>query len=166
LIFIKLYGGLIAVYRNPHNCEIISPNLINMYEINKDFIETIDKSESVYLIFTFVHPSFPPIISKLVENNTNVSIIITKELLRKIKSEKDGEFISYFAFENIKFYLYDKDINMVSFALSDYCLILRLLSKNNEYDNKQLSFLDSKALLWGKNLFDYYLKDTVPIIEI
>ncbi|WMW22966.1 winged helix-turn-helix domain-containing protein [Methanolobus mangrovi] len=147
------------------NAEIISPSLVSMYEINKDFIEQAHSSGSLYFIFTFMHPSFPPTVYKFIDNNIDVSIIITKELLRKIKTEYYDDLKNHLMHENIKFYLYEQDIKIGSFALSDYHLILRLLSKDNEYDNKQLFFSDPKALQWGKDLFDYYLKDATLIAE-
>jgi len=147
------------------NGKIITPSLVDIYEVNKDFIENANSSSSLYFIFTFMHPTFIPLIYKFIENNIDVSIILTKELLKIIKAEYYDDLKNHFMHENIKFYLYEKDIKIGSFSLSDYHLILRLLTRNNEYDNKQLFFSDQKALQWGKELFDYYLKDSILITE-
>jgi Predicted transcriptional regulator len=138
---------------------------VDIYEVNKDFIENANSSSSLYFIFTFMHPTFIPLIYKFIENNINVSIVLTNELLRVAKAEYYDDLKNHLMHENIKFYLYEKDIKIGSFALSDYHLIMRLLTRNNEYDNKQLFFSDPKALQWGKELFDYYLKDSILITE-
>ena len=147
------------------NCEIITPNLVSIYETNKDFTEHAHSSGSLYFIFTFMHPSFIPLIYTFIENNIEISIILTKQLLKIVKDEFYDDLKNHLMHENIKFYLYEKDTNFGSFALSDYHLVLRLLTKNKDYDNKQLFFSNPKALQWGKELFDYYLKDSNLITE-
>jgi predicted transcriptional regulator len=44
--------------------------------------------------------------------------------------------------------------------------MIRLLKSNGEYDTKYILCNDKDALEWGKELFEYYLKDSTTITDI
>lgn len=56
------------------NSRILKPNVVEMFEINKDFVESAMKSNSIYLISTIMHPAFPSILSNFVRSNRNVRL--------------------------------------------------------------------------------------------
>jgi predicted transcriptional regulator len=41
-----------------------------------------------------------------------------------------------------------------------------MLQNNGDFDGKSLISYSTTALEWGKDLFDHYLKDSVPITDI
>ncbi|MDW7731977.1 MAG: winged helix-turn-helix domain-containing protein [Methanolobus sp.] len=147
-------------------CSILEPSLTELFEVNKDFIESAMKSSSVCLVTTFMHPTYPWMLSQLTENDINVSMIISKDLYIKLKIDLYDQFKHFISVENIKFYLYQKDMEITSLAISDYCFFLRLLYKNNEFSNKQLFGDHPQSYQWSKDLFEYYLKDSTPITEL
>ncbi|WMW25188.1 winged helix-turn-helix domain-containing protein [Methanolobus sediminis] len=148
------------------HCNIIIPSLENIFEVNHDFLKKSEQSTSLFFVFTFIHPSFPPYISQFCKNDTNASIIVSKNLLQKIKEEWRVEANNHISSGKIKFYLYQSDLKMASLSVSDSCFVIRLLSKNNEYDHTQVFGCKSQAQQWGKALFDYCLEDSIPITEI
>ena len=159
-------GSLLCRLREIKDCKVIEPNVVNIYEINKDFIETCTISKDLLFILTFVHPIFTTLISQFIANNSNVKVIINMDLLEKFKANRPKEVKGYINSEKVRFYLYQKEMNLGTFAQNDHCSVLRLLSKDNTYDYTQLFCKGSDALKWGKELFDLYLKDSIPITEI
>ncbi len=119
-------------------CKVIEPDLVNTYEVNKDFLEHARISGSLFFVFTFIHPTFPSLVSEFINKNINISIVITKELLDKLKSEWYEDFNRLMSSKNVKFYVYCKDLKISSLAVSDNCFVLRLLFKNNTFSSKQL----------------------------
>ncbi|WP_342304353.1 winged helix-turn-helix domain-containing protein [Methanolobus sp. ZRKC5] len=148
------------------DCEIIEPSLLNTYEVNKIFSEMANKSNSLFFVVTFMHPDFPLIMSDYAKRNIKVSMILNKELFEKHKNEWYDEFKHFLGCENIKYYVCEKDIELLPLSISDQRFVLRLLSKNNEFSNKQLYCYNPKARQWSKDLFNYYLKDSTAITEI
>ncbi|WP_342303730.1 transcriptional regulator FilR1 domain-containing protein [Methanolobus sp. ZRKC5] len=68
--------------------------------------------------------------------------------------------------ENVKIYTYEKDVEISSLTVCDTGFLLRLLSKDNEFSNKQVTCSSPEGRKWGKDLYDYYLKDAKLITEI
>jgi predicted transcriptional regulator len=147
-------------------CEVIEPSLVNIYEINMDFVEMSKGSSSFFFIFTFMHPAFPTIMEQFIRNNINASIVMSKEMLKKITEEWQDEFYRFVSSGKVKFYLCQKDIKLLSLSLSDNCLVLRLFSKDNEFSNRQLFCCNPEAYQWSKDLFEYYLKDSILVTEL
>jgi len=88
------------------------------------------------------------------------------DLLQKFKANEQKEVNGYIINEKIKFYLYPKDISLGTFAQNDHCSVLRTLSKDRTYDYTQLFCKGPDALKWGRELFDFYLNESIPITEI
>ncbi|WP_406657234.1 winged helix-turn-helix domain-containing protein [Methanolobus sp. ZRKC2] len=147
------------------SCDVIEPSLADIFEINKEFCEKTKDSKSLYQITTYLHPNFSLIVSGWVQNNVDVHIIITKELLDKLQEQNNEKLKEFSKSGKVKFYLYPGELEFISFALNDYCILFRLLGEANSYDNKQLMTCNPGALEWGKHLFDYFRKDALPVAD-
>ncbi|TGC06500.1 hypothetical protein CUN85_12895 [Methanolobus halotolerans] len=101
-----------------------------------------------------------------IKHNVNVSIIITEELYSKVKEQADRHLYDLITDERIKFYVYPKKMNFVSFACNDYGILFRLLMKTGTYNNKQLMCCNPTARQWGKEFFERYLKDSLLLTDI
>jgi predicted transcriptional regulator len=148
------------------NCKVLNPSIVEMFEINKDFIESAITSGSISLISTIMHPDFPSLLSGFIKGNKEVLLIMSKEVFSKLKKENYNQFKEFIDHGGVKFYLYQNDLNVTTLAISDSCFVVRLLSKNNEFSNKQLICNDPRSYQWSKDLFDHYLKRSVLITEI
>lgn len=147
------------------DCKIIDPGLAKAFAINKEFIENANKSSSLYLISTYIHPSIFSLISQLIEKDVSISFILSKELLQIFENEQHDELKHFIASEKVKFYLYNGDLRFLSLSLCDNLFILRSLSINNEISNKQILGNDPNSCQWAKELFDYYLEDSTLLYE-
>ncbi|MDW7732288.1 MAG: transcriptional regulator FilR1 domain-containing protein [Methanolobus sp.] len=63
----------------------------------------------------------------------------------------------------IKFFLYNSEMHFTAFAQNDDGLFLLMAKKDGSFDNRILLAREQGALAWGKELFEYYRKDAVPI---
>lgn len=147
-------------------CTITEPNLVDAYEVNRDFMEEAFKCSSLYFVFNFMHPSFPLIMQQFIDSDIDISLIVSTEMLQKLKSNWKEVTEKFIASGKMKYYVYNKEVNILSLSINDSCFILRLLSKDNVFCNKQLSCCTPKAHQWGKELFDHYLKDSTLISKL
>ncbi|MEZ5335283.1 MAG: winged helix-turn-helix domain-containing protein [Methanolobus sp.] len=144
-------------------CTIVEPEIVNVHDINKDYVKEALKSETVYLLFTFMHPECPCILKKMAEKGMDISIILTRKLAEKMQRDFPEEHKLFTSYSNIKFYLYDKNLSVSSLAVTDSGFLLRLLFKNREFSNKQVMCMHEQGRLWAKELYEYFLKDSVPM---
>ena len=148
------------------NCKIIEPSLVNTYEINREFFDKSKESSSMMFVFTFMHPTFLEILSYYLVREIDISMILSRELLDKVKNEYPEELQDTLSNNGVKFYVYNKDIKVSSLSISDDCFVLRLLFANNEFSSKQVYCCHPEAYKWSRDFFDYFMKDAVRITSI
>jgi predicted transcriptional regulator len=147
-------------------CQLIEPAVVNAHEMNADYLKVALASKAVYFVFTFMHPACPMILGQLADNDIKVEIIFTPDLADKLIEEWFDEFRYYLAYDNVKFYLYEKEVGISSLTVTDSGFLLRLLFSNDEFSNKQIICLSPPGRKWGKDLYDHYLKDAKPITKV
>ncbi|MEZ5336207.1 MAG: hypothetical protein R2741_13765 [Methanolobus sp.] len=69
---------LLRKIRDLKNCKIAEPDLNDMFELNKDLIEKALDSKFIMGATAFLHPAFPSFLIDLVNNNIEVSIIMSE----------------------------------------------------------------------------------------
>ena len=137
------------------------PPIENSNEINKMIVETTEKSESMISISSFAYPNFLEILENFTAKGVELTIIVSKELDENLRHNKYYDFKRLLENKKIKIFVYPLKIDFISFTQNDYCSFLRLLTKEGAFDNSQLIFCNPGSLTWGKEFFEYYLKDSI-----
>ena len=148
------------------SCTIIEPGMAELYEMNREFNEKIRASGSMNMVTTFLYPDFYKLFSEYVENNVEISLVLSNELAHKVKTDYRDEFKKLMEKGSINMFVSRLEMPFLSITLNDYCIFFRLLKKGLEFDSKQLMCCSSSALDWGKELFEHYLKHSVPMGSI
>ncbi len=146
--------------------KIYEPSLTNIHQPVKELIEITASSRIMYAVTNVFHPNFMELFALWKQNAVEIKMILTKIFLDKIKTDCCSDFKQLLSNENFHFYVYDKPFDSLYFAVNDHLLLLAILKKDGCYDGSALISYNRTALEWGKDLFEYYLKDSVPITEI
>lgn len=135
---------------------IIENSPEDIYEIHKEFVENIVSSTSIYGISSVYHPAYPPMFLELAERGKNVTLILTENVFKKVKKNNRSDLRGYLGLKNAAMYVSDEDIKLAS-VVTDRFFSISLYFKDGTYDFKRdfISFNET-ALLWGKELFEYY----------
>ncbi|WP_292463478.1 winged helix-turn-helix domain-containing protein [Methanolobus sp.] len=147
------------------NCEIINPPLTDLYSLHKSF-HLNQKTESTYTVTNFLYPDYCTIFTDLIDNGITVNYIVSKELFDKIKIEHCNNFQSFMKSKLFNFFSYNKKMNFLFFTFDDFHIVISLLKKDGDFDSKFILCSTQDALNWGKEMFDYYLNDSVQITQI
>jgi len=148
------------------SCNIIDIPMGDFFDVEKDFLEKAVVSKYWLQITSSLHPMFHEFYVEMVNNGTDVSVIITQEIYEKVKHDYYDEFKELIDIKLISLYLYPKSLDFASFILADQCINFRLFTQEGQYDNKKLLICSPLAVEWGKELFEYYRRQSTPIIEI
>lgn len=146
--------------------EIIEPGTLDLHDINFKFYEKTMKSKSVNLICRFFYPNCCSFFLEWIKNNVQVSVIVDRELLRKIKMNYANEFRNLIDSGRTTLYLYPDEIEFMKLAQNDYCVLLMLFDKKIGYDNKTLLNFNPDSFEWGKELFECYRQKSIKITDI
>ncbi len=154
-------------------CTVIKPRLPEMYTLPpqiygaySQFQDTPDTSGSFTGVSTFFYPNSYEVFSSMLQSHVKVNIIITQELFEKIRSPEHAKIEELLKNKLYDLYVYPKELGFISFAYDDHHLLMRLLNSNGSYDTNYILCSSPSALNWGKDLFEYYLKDSTQITEL
>ncbi|TGC06998.1 helix-turn-helix transcriptional regulator [Methanolobus halotolerans] len=147
-------------------CKSIDVPPHEIFSENKQFTEKAKKSKSVFVISSYAFPNFEKTIHELIANNVSISIVISKDFCDKLLREHIVTIKKLIISPNIKLYTYADNFDFLQVSINDYSMLLELLKENGDYDNKKVTCSGENAPQWGKELFEYYLKDSTPITEL
>ncbi|WP_370575142.1 helix-turn-helix transcriptional regulator, partial [Methanomethylovorans sp.] len=147
-------------------CSIINPPLTDIHAIRAKFLKDNKRSDSIFVITTFFFANYITLFSELIESNVDIYFIIDPGLYEKLQIENDTVLREFVKNKRVQLFVYNKKMEFISFAFNDYCILLRILESRGANDHKMLVCSGQSALAWGKELFEYYLKDSKPITEL
>lgn len=164
LDFIPLY--LLEKIGELKDCEIINPPLTELYSIHMSLNPEYKVSSTVYIVTTILYPGFNSMFTEMLENNITTYYIVSQELLNKIKAEYRAEFANLIKNEFFKMYVYNKEMKFLYFTFDSVHSLISILKSNGEFDNKFILCKGQSAVDWTKELYEYYLEDSVPVTEL
>ncbi|WP_094228779.1 helix-turn-helix transcriptional regulator [Methanolobus psychrotolerans] len=148
------------------SCNVIDIPIGDFFDSDTDFLEKAITSKYMLQITSTLHPMFHEFYAEVIEQGVDVSVIMSPEVYEKIKHEYYDDFKELIDINLISFYVYPKSLEFVSFILADQCINFRLFTQEGKSDNKKMLICSPAALEWGKELFEYYRRQSTPIIEI
>lgn len=147
-------------------CRVISPSITELFEVNNEFHETSKRSRSLFRVTTFLYPNYPMLFSELISNNVEMNLIVTHELINKIRNDNDPVLRKLSKTGLLNIFTYPGEMGFLSFAYNDHQLLLNPMKVDGDFDKKHVLAENPSALEWGKELYGHYLKDAVPANEI
>jgi len=148
------------------NCEIINPDLTELFSIHKSLNPGYSLSRSAYIVTTILYPNFESIIKELLESGLTLHYIFSREAFDKIKAQYRAIFAEFVKNDSFNMYVYNKNMNLLYFTFDDTHSLICMLKSNGEFDHRFMLCKGSDPVDWNRELYEYYLKDSVPVREI
>lgn len=137
-----------------------------IYELESKVTQSCYLSDSVYMVAASFHPNYPALFSEMANKHVNVNAIFSKDVLDSLQK-------NYFTFleeiikgESFNIFVYSGQLDFVSLVVNDHYILLRALKNSDGIDGQYIVCSNPNALQWGKDLFEHYMKDSVPLNEI
>ncbi|TGC07220.1 helix-turn-helix transcriptional regulator [Methanolobus halotolerans] len=146
--------------------EVMEVSAEDFYDVDKEFLGKALESHEWLEITSALHPTFHDFYMEMIDHVTEVSVIITQEVYEKAKQEYYDDFKELIDLDLISIYMYPESPGFTSFIVAGQSIKFRLLTLKGVHDNKSISFSGPGALEWGRELFEYYRRQSVPIIEV
>lgn len=171
-------------YWGQHDLDFIPPHLLKrlhelelctvmtsipsteVWEPSKFVVEKSKESKYQCSVTTFLFPNFPSILEYFKKHGVKMSLVVSPELLLKIKQEMNDDFRDLLIGEPNQVYVYPKKMGFMSFGHNDFCFMMRLLTKTGDYNQKYVVFSSPSALQWAEELFEYYLNQSTRVIDL
>ncbi|MDP2216409.1 MAG: DUF1724 domain-containing protein [Methanolobus sp.] len=146
--------------------KVIEPHFSDIFDYHEEIHETSILSSSVYVTAAGLYPGFLKLFLQLIDHGVNISLLFDSCLFRKLKRDRYESLQKLVNNKQVKLYIYPHKMHLFSFILNDSCLFLGLLTSEGNYDHKQFLCNSPRAIKWGKELFECYLKDSCYVTEL
>ena len=105
-------------------CELLEPDLEHMLETPKAFLENLQSSKEVLTFVSYFHPEAPSLYADLVENRTELTLYMTKNVTERLLSSFPGETGKLLKSKNSKVFVCQKPALVPSIVVTDRFLSL------------------------------------------
>jgi predicted transcriptional regulator len=134
-----------------------------IFKPHDEYIKNLLKSKRIRGVSPALHPEYPEVVTMLAERGVDISIVVPRDVYRKLQEEYKKELREYLSYGNASLRTSDEKIN-IAFTTSETFLSMRLFLKDNTYDfYKNIISYERSALKLGEDLFNYYEKRSEKI---
>lgn len=144
---------------------LLEPDMNRLFEVPEEFKKNLLESRRIMIFFSFFHPLYLNLYSELVKKDAEVSFILTKPVLERMKNDYKKELSFLLESKKTKIYIYDKNLTFKSVVTERFCSLL-LFDTRGKFDYQRLISYDESALKWCENLFMYYKDISVPLKQL
>lgn len=145
---------------------LVEPNSNNIFDLPKVFIENLSKSKQIFSMLTYFHPQFPSILLDNRNEDTEITLIVTETLFKRVKKDFKKELDHFFVQKKRKLFVCDDSIKIAMITSTERFMFAGFFGQNNTFDQKNILSFEPAALRWAGDLLLHYKKDAREIPEI
>lgn len=125
------------------------------------FIDAVRDAKQAWGVSPLTAPGYEEMIFALLERGADVKMILAKSVIGKLNQDAIKAALAY---ENFKLFALPV-VPKIGFTVTERLVTIALFRLNGRYDPQQdLVVQSSAAVEWGRELFDYYLRQALPVM--
>lgn len=141
---------------NLTHCELLVADRDCLFEFHPTFVDNLINSKHVMMTSSTFQPQTVSLFSKLLRNNSKLSVVFTELIFDKFLDDFPEEFRCFLSHENMRISIRSGYIGPLTLVVTDTFMALWLFDKNGRFDGTTLISYEKSALKWGQELFTYY----------
>jgi predicted transcriptional regulator len=146
--------------------EVFKADSISILKTQEFYLSEINKAKYIYGVSPIQGPGYAEAMASAVARGGQVNLILTNKILDIVIEENREALNGLLASDGFHLYSIEEDLT-IAFTVTDRILSLGLFRLDGGYDiSSDLNCTGEQALIWGKELFDYYLNRSKPITNI
>ena len=166
-------------------CRAIKPDISQIFKVQEDIVKCMLASSRIMVLVSAVHPAYHLACLEFIEKKIDVTVILTESVFESIRidclsdtvfsdisvlkmdlSEYKKEIQLFLNCENSHFFVSDGKKKPMMLIVTDKIFALSLLDKCGRVDRNYIVSFELSALKWGKELFEYYKKNSRPVYSL
>ncbi len=141
---------------NLTHCELLVADRDCLFEFHPTFVDNLINSKHVMMTSSTFQPQTVSLFSKLLRNNSKLSVVFTELIFDKFLDDFSEQFRCFLSHENMSISIRSGHIGPLTLVVTDTFMALWLFDKNGRFDGTTLISYEKSALKWGQELFTYY----------
>lgn len=144
---------------------LIEPDLSCMFELPREFRDNLFRSQKVSCFISYVHPQIPSMCCELSQMGVSLSLFVTRQVFKKMKSEYSTEAKKLSNCDNVEIFMCSEDASLPTIAVTGRFMYICFLNIEGRYDHRDIISFDQSAVSWGNELINYY-KDKSEKVDL
>jgi predicted transcriptional regulator len=148
------------------HCTVNEPQIDRIFELIPGYVEKVETATRLEAAIPYFHPLFPSFYLKVAENGASVSLILPESILKRWVEDYREHTEKFMKMENTKLFVCTDCERIPAITAADNFMALALFPKNAMFDRKYIICLEPGAIVWGKELYNYYEQCSERILDI
>jgi len=138
------------------HCTIIEPQIDYMFELIPEYVKNVRMAKELKVAISYFHPLFPSFFLEIAEKGIPISLVLPESILKRWIEDYREQTEQYIKKENAKLFVCTDCERIPAVAAADNFMAMALFPKSTVFDRKYMICFEPGALVWGKELYDYY----------
>lgn len=140
--------------------QLVEPGLSHGFDLFPELINHLAGSSQVMLLFSYFHPQIPSFSLELVKKGVKMQLILSKDSFDRFSMDFRDAGEKILAKENASIFMHAGTPLEIPalIAISEKSLLLGFFNKKGRFEGQYLLSFEPRALVWGRELFEYYMK--------
>ncbi len=143
---------------------LIEPPATDFFRVHTVYVDIVRTAKEIIGVSSIFIPEFSFLFEKLlIDEGTEVQLVITKEVLDRILETTDKDLLKRVLKDKIvklKLYVMKED-KKIGLTVTDKFISLGFFNLDGTYDwNRDLISSSQRAIAWGRELFKYYVNNS------
>lgn len=148
------------------HCTIIEPQVDHMFEMIPEYVKNARMAKELKTAISYFHPLFPSFFLEITEKGIPVSLVFPESILKRWVEDYREHTEQYLKKENAKLFVCKDCEKIPSIVAADNFMAMALFPKSTVFDRKYVICFEPDALVWGKELYDFYEQRSEQIHNI
>ena len=137
------------------HCFIIKPDPDNIFEPPAVFLENIRNSRNILTFSSIFHPVFPELFLGNEDENTQITLIVTKRIYDRLKNDFEKEIKLYLG-RGKKLFVCNEEIKIAMLIRTELFMSADFLTLKGAFDQETLIGFDPAPMKWAEDLIRCY----------
>lgn len=148
------------------HCTIIEPQIDYMFELIPEYVKNARMAKELKATISYFHPLFPSFFLEIAEKGILISLVFPESVLKRWIEDYREQTEQYLKKENAKLFVCTDCERIPAVVAADNFMAMALFPKSTVFDRKYVICFEPGALVWGKELYDYYEQRSKQIKNI
>ena len=148
------------------HCTLIEPQVDHIFEMIPEYVKNAENAKKLEAAIPYFHPLFPSFYLGIAEKGASVSLILPETVLKRWVEDYREQTKKFIKMKNTKLFVCTDCERIPAITAADNFMAMALFPKDTVFDRKYVTSFEPGALLWGKELYDYYERFSERIRDI
>lgn len=135
---------------------LVKPDPDKLFETSPVFLKNIEKSKNILFLSSIFHPALHEVFLKTEDKNIKITLIITKRIYERMKSDFDEELKLYLARKNRYLFVCAAEMKIAMLTKTERFMMADFLTWKGAYDQESIMAFEPDSLKWAEELILYY----------